>query len=163
MSKIYLPRKLKICFVVWFFPKLSETFVLNQIIELKRQGHQITIFAVYNPAYKLASEDRELETKIHEEILLYRLKWNTFYRTPHTMYSLLKKNRKKFDVVYIQFGDLAARILQYGNINLPTFVVFHNLKDITKKLHYREQRRLYKDLFNREVRILTVSEIMKQK
>ncbi|MBS7562844.1 glycosyltransferase [Mucilaginibacter sp. Bleaf8] len=38
-------KKLKIAFFVGSFPCISETFILNQIVYLVKQGHDVTIFA----------------------------------------------------------------------------------------------------------------------
>lgn len=62
-------KKLKIAFLVERFPKLSETFILNQISYLIEAGHKVDIF----PAGK--SE----ETKVHDEIHRLGLLQHTFY------------------------------------------------------------------------------------
>ena len=54
---------MKIAFVVNAFPSLSETFILNQMTGLADMGHEITIFARYNPR----------EGKIHPEVEKYNL------------------------------------------------------------------------------------------
>lgn len=55
---------MKIGYVLKRFPRLSETFVLNEILELERQGHQIEVFSLLRPP----SEDRHAmlgEMKAH--------------------------------------------------------------------------------------------------
>jgi glycosyltransferase involved in cell wall biosynthesis len=46
---------MKIAYLVKTFPKLSETFVLNEILELERQGVELHIFSLRQPT----------ETKVH--------------------------------------------------------------------------------------------------
>src|SRR5215472_5233498 len=46
---------MKIAYLVKTFPKLSETFVLNEILELERQGLELHIFSLRQPS----------ETKVH--------------------------------------------------------------------------------------------------
>ena len=37
---------MKIAYVLKTFPKLSETFILNEILELERQGLELHIFSL---------------------------------------------------------------------------------------------------------------------
>lgn len=43
------PANLKIGYIVKMFPRLSETFILNEILELERRGAEIVIFSVKKP------------------------------------------------------------------------------------------------------------------
>jgi len=54
---------MKIAILVTEFPKLSETFILNQITDLLEKGHEVTIFAL------CASH----ENKIHSDVKKYNL------------------------------------------------------------------------------------------
>lgn len=60
---------MKIAFIVNTFPKLSETFVLNQITGMLDLGHEIEIFAFYNSN----------ENKIHPDIKKYKLMKRVHY------------------------------------------------------------------------------------
>ena len=62
-------KKMKIAFLVSLFPRLSETFILNQITGLIDRGHEVDIYA-YGPAE---------EPKVHEDVSKYRLLDRTFY------------------------------------------------------------------------------------
>jgi glycosyltransferase involved in cell wall biosynthesis len=42
-------NRIKIAYVVKMFPRLSETFILNEMLELERQGADITIFSLKKP------------------------------------------------------------------------------------------------------------------
>lgn len=42
-------RNLRIGYVAKMFPRLSETFVLNEILELERQGAEVTVFSAKKP------------------------------------------------------------------------------------------------------------------
>ncbi len=42
-------RQLKVGYVVKMFPRLSETFILNEILELERKGVEVTIFSAKRP------------------------------------------------------------------------------------------------------------------
>ena len=41
--------KLKIAYILKMFPRLSETFILNEMLELERLGVEITIFSLKKP------------------------------------------------------------------------------------------------------------------
>jgi glycosyltransferase involved in cell wall biosynthesis len=43
------PRPLRIGYVAKMFPRLSETFVLNEILELERQGAEVVVFSAKKP------------------------------------------------------------------------------------------------------------------
>lgn len=70
---------MKIAFIVGPFPKLSETFILNQITGLIDLGHDVQIFAWGDP----------LEKKMHSDIEKYHLMERVHYFTK------LSKNRLK--------------------------------------------------------------------
>ena len=60
---------MNIAFIVGYFPKLSETFILNQVTALIDRGHKVTIFAATNPR----------ETKVHRDVTDYHLMENVIY------------------------------------------------------------------------------------
>jgi len=60
---------MKIAVIASMFPKLSETFILNQITGLCRRGHQVRIFSRFSPA----------ETIFHPEVGEYNLLKQTVY------------------------------------------------------------------------------------
>src|SRR5712664_2545259 len=63
----------RIGYVVKMFPRLSETFILNEILELERQGMTLHIFSMKRPVEKLAhahaSEVRSPITYLPENFL----------------------------------------------------------------------------------------------
>ncbi|MGB8818783.1 MAG: glycosyltransferase family 4 protein [Rhizobiaceae bacterium] len=44
-----MPDGLSLGYVLKRFPRLSETFVLNEILELERQGHRVEVFSLLRP------------------------------------------------------------------------------------------------------------------
>src|SRR5262252_89080 len=60
-------------YVVKMFPRLSETFILNEILELERQGMALHIFSMKRPVEKVAhahaSEVRSPITYLPENLL----------------------------------------------------------------------------------------------
>jgi colanic acid/amylovoran biosynthesis glycosyltransferase len=55
---------MKIAFLVIEFPKLSETFILNQIVGLIENGHEVTIFSLHR------SEEQKLHPDVKNHDLL---------------------------------------------------------------------------------------------
>src|SRR5579859_259263 len=53
---------MKIAYLLKTFPKLSETFILNEILELERQGMELHIFSLREPS----------ETKVHGAVAQVR-------------------------------------------------------------------------------------------
>jgi len=152
-----------IAFVTWLFPKLSETFVLNQIVELKKLGYKISIFAVKDPRKNLAKEDCELERIIHKDIGKFRLLNLTKYGPPEELSSLIRKGirNKKIDIVYFQFSDLAAEILKHGEIQCPTVSVFHDVPKACSKKEFDGLKKKYNNVFKKITIVLTTSEFSK--
>ena len=62
-------KKLRIAFIVQSFPSVSETFVVNQIINLIDKGYDVTIF----------SFNKNTNSIIHKNILDYKLIDQTIY------------------------------------------------------------------------------------
>ena len=63
-------KKITAAFIVREFPKLSETFILNQIIGLLESGCDVDIFAF---------EKEGENMKFHERINTYHLLERTYY------------------------------------------------------------------------------------
>jgi colanic acid/amylovoran biosynthesis glycosyltransferase len=63
---------MKISFLVDSFPKVSETFVLNQLTWMLDQGHEVEIFA----------RQESNESNVHEEVESYDLLNKTHYANP---------------------------------------------------------------------------------
>ncbi len=60
---------MRIAFIVWEFPTLSETFILNQIVGLLERGHEIDIYA----------EKIGGASKVHHIVEKYNLLERTYY------------------------------------------------------------------------------------
>ncbi|HOK65777.1 MAG TPA: glycosyltransferase [Anaerohalosphaeraceae bacterium] len=60
---------MRIAVIVSTFPKLSETFILNQITGLLKRGHTVRIFSRYHPQ----------ERVLHSEVAEYELLERTVY------------------------------------------------------------------------------------
>lgn len=60
---------MRIAVVVPCFPCLSETFILNQIVEFVKMGHDVTIYAMSKPANSI----------LHQDYIKYRINLKTKY------------------------------------------------------------------------------------
>ena len=60
---------MKIAYVLYAFPQLSESFILNEIVELLEKGHDVQIFSMREP----------MEGVMHEEVNEYHLLERTHY------------------------------------------------------------------------------------
>lgn len=60
---------MKVAYIVNFFPKLSETFILGQITDLIDRGHDVEVISINKP----------IEEAFHEDINKYKLLGKTHY------------------------------------------------------------------------------------
>ncbi len=65
---------MRLLYVVNIFPRLSETFVLDQITALLDKGHDVSILSYHRPEDIVPPDD-----KVHEDIYLYGLQERTLY------------------------------------------------------------------------------------
>ena len=63
---------MKIAFIVFEFPRLSESFILNQIVGFLNMGHDVKIYAEY----------RSKEKKEHPDVAKYRLYERVIFSNP---------------------------------------------------------------------------------
>ena len=95
---------MKIAFIVTEFPKLSETFILNQITGLLELGHEVEIFAFYNPK----------EKKVHDDVEKYRLMERVHYfNIPDSM---IKRALKAIFLIITNFHKSPIKILKSLNV-----------------------------------------------
>jgi len=94
----YMPtvHALNILFVVDFFPKRTETFILNQIARLINRGHTIWIHSYHQ------GKSSELCSIIKDYNLLERASYGTV--CPHAL--------STFDILYCQFGMVGTKMLR---------------------------------------------------
>ena len=68
-SNLERENKVRVAYVLSYFPKLSHTFIMNEIVELIKKGHEVYIFP-----WSHASEN-----VIHEEVVKYKLMERTYF------------------------------------------------------------------------------------
>ncbi|MCX9085639.1 MAG: glycosyltransferase [Candidatus Methanoperedens sp.] len=64
---------MKIAYVIGIFPKLSETFILNEIIELLKRGHDVRIFSMFPPTVGEIQPEEVSEFKILERTYYFSM------------------------------------------------------------------------------------------
>ncbi|MCM3181932.1 glycosyltransferase [Priestia megaterium] len=90
---------MKILFVVGQFPKLSETFILNQITGLIDQGHQVDILA----------EKPTFQENAHEDVHKYNLIDRTYY------YDFPNSKKDKLEILFKATLKYPIKVLQMLN------------------------------------------------
>lgn len=118
---------MRIALIAGSFPKLSETFVLQQIVTLLARGHDVQIFAFDKP------DEKTMHADVHRLRLLER---TTYLRNPRNLVNrcagLLRKLRKRsperFDAIICHFGpngEKARLFRKQGRFDGPLAVFFH--------------------------------------
>ncbi len=100
---------MKIAFLVESFPSISETFILNQIIELINQGNDVEIFAQHKDDSKIV--DKLIEKyKLLDKTHYFGMPENRFYRSIKSVTLFMK---------YLQNAPLpvlrSLNFLKYGS------------------------------------------------
>lgn len=118
--------KMKIAFIVGRFPKLSETFILNQITGLLDLGNDVEIFASSNPD----------EEEVHSDILEYKLMEKVHYfEMPNNM---AKRFLKAIYLIITNFHKNPLEILgslnffKYGKYALSLRLLFTYISFLDK-------------------------------
>jgi colanic acid/amylovoran biosynthesis glycosyltransferase len=164
---------MRIALLAGAFPKLSETFVLEQIVNLLALGHDVQIFAFEAPdepvQHAAVAKHRLLErttylTRARGGVLS---SLSTVLRTPELGFSSLRDrdalarleahgSQGHFDVIYCHFGHIAERARRLRSVGLfsgPLLAVFHAV-DVTV---LAEGPRPYAKLFEEAERLLPIS------
>nr|QNO41822.1 D-inositol-3-phosphate glycosyltransferase [Methanosarcinales archaeon ANME-2c ERB4]QNO42778.1 D-inositol-3-phosphate glycosyltransferase [Methanosarcinales archaeon ANME-2c ERB4] len=102
-----MTQRLKVAYVLSFFPRLSQSFVLNEIVELIRSGHDVQIFPWFHSS----------ETVIHEEIKDYQLLNRTHY---FAIKQIFKKNPFRFLKYFVKTVrySLAAKQISKSELKM---------------------------------------------
>jgi colanic acid/amylovoran biosynthesis glycosyltransferase len=117
---------MKVFIVTYYFPKLTETFILDRITKLLDKGIDITIIAISNTEGKTFYEDSKPESIKHKEIDKYELDKRTVY-----LNSTDPKNfenemiSRKPDIIHFQWAFLAEELLNGTEIDIPILVNYH--------------------------------------
>lgn len=139
---------MKIAFVVWRFPVISETFILNQISGLMDLGHEVDIFSftkgdtrkmhsdvrkygmLARTSYSFAFFDRILRAPLVLSKMLFRnsglaIRSLNFFRFGRKAVSLavlfrasLVAGKGPYDIIHCQYGTVALGFLPLHHLRL---------------------------------------------
>lgn len=101
---------MKIAYVLEIFPKLSESFIVNEIVELLKNGHDVRIFSMILP----------VEDIKHEVVNEYKLLERTHYFSFNRIFKVNLINLLKYFLLGV-FQDIA-------NLKIYTNIFEFNLK-----------------------------------
>ena len=96
--------KKAIGYILRKFPVLSETFILNEILELEAQGYSVHIFSIERPN----------DPRFHH--LLHKLKANVTYIPDLLQFKSLWKNRKKAAQQFAGYKKALGYTLKKGDL-----------------------------------------------
>jgi len=138
---------MKIAFIVSCFPKISESFIVNEIIGLIDLGHEVEIFA-----YEKGAED-----KINENILKYGLLGKVRCLKTLTGYN-------HFDIIIANFGsngNRAVELRKRGLLGGKIITIFYGY-DLSRLIKENGSD-FYKNLFENGDYFLAVSQFFVDK
>ncbi|MFC0263493.1 glycosyltransferase family 4 protein [Fontibacter flavus] len=95
---------MKIAFLLESFPNISETWLINQILDLKRRGFQVSIYSLYRSKSEL----------IHEDVVRSGLLDKTWYFFIPKESNKLKVLRELLVFIFKNSGNFTFRKLNFG-------------------------------------------------
>lgn len=143
-TRLVNDKGMKILYVLDRFPKLSETFILNEVVELLNRGIIIHIVALHNP----------FEDIVNQKVLTHGLMAKTYWLDEGHRKIFLRSDTVKalfrdVDIVHSHFATAAAEVaLRIATIlKKPMTVTTHAYElfenpDTPKLKHLFEQARL---------------------
>jgi glycosyltransferase involved in cell wall biosynthesis len=177
---------MNIVYYLGFFPKLSESFVLNEIYELDQNGHNVAVCALNNPNEDIIHEEfneldipinyirkpsfKDITELISTTALHPRILKDTFYRAPpkyHATNLFRAKKCIKFvgsldwepDHFHSHFASLSNFGAQYASdyYQVPFTITTH-----AHDLYEKPVGAYMSKLLQRANRIITISEYNKE-
>ena len=144
-ERVITERSLKILYVVSSFPRLWETFVINQVTSFLDHGHDVSIFAF----------NKNDKTLVHADVLKYNLLDRTFYHE-------LPVDFRSFDICFCQYGHVGLKFLDYkqkNHVEGKLITCFRSINEVNK-VSARDE---YAKLFSLGDYFLTTCEYIKEK
>lgn len=171
-----MSARMRIAFVTGSFPKLSETFVLDQVTGLIDLGHDVRIFAFEKPSESLQHGAVARYGLLERTTLLENRRDGVAFRALASLSTLPTwlgairyrdalatrfafGSQGAFDVIYCHFGHVAERarrLRRAGFFTGPLVAVFHAY-DLSVYLRERG-RDAYRELFREAERLLPITE-----
>lgn len=151
---------MKIGFFTFFFPRITETFILNKITKLIDTGIDIRIIAIADPSEYKAIEDRELEKLVHPDVVKYKLLDRVIYiplvsGRPDIKLINETIHNLDLDLVHFQWSGLADWVLSETDFDLPIITNFH---EFVIPKNWPRQVSTFQTIYNKSDLILPVSD-----
>jgi colanic acid/amylovoran biosynthesis glycosyltransferase len=173
-------RKLRIAMVLGLFPKLSETFVIEQIVSLLDAGHDVRIFALGDPKEKLHHPEVDEWKLLERTVYLPRKKGlvqklRALSQVPRFGGEALELTRElearrqlgsagSFDAILCHFGHVGEegrKLRRAGFFDGPLAVIFHAADVTTWLAEHGDQA--YERLFAEAALLLPISQHWQKK
>ena len=174
---------MRIAFVIGVFPAVSETFIINQIADLRERGVVVEIFACRRGSLDGVS-DRSLGITVHylemptnrvKRVLLAIPKLLHLLVYPWVLKNLFGKNLrflfwaepfvgKKFDIMHCHFGTVATDYLTIKDIvGIPAKIITTFYGYDVSKIFQEQPARVYDRLIAESSYFLAMSQNMKDR
>jgi colanic acid/amylovoran biosynthesis glycosyltransferase len=153
---------MRIGIITYFFPKITETFILNRITGLIDRGVEVEIIARKNPAVNLSVEDTDPETLVHPAINSYNLLDKTTYLSENSAFELDKiLIDKGIDIAHFQWEWLGEVMLSQRELWKPVFVNVHGV-NIPANWNLPDEVAEYKNILNKATLVLPTSNFLRE-
>lgn len=123
---------MKVAFIVWEFPSLSETFILNQIVGLIERGHEVDIYACNGSSVNFS--------KCHPNVEKYQLLNRTLYppKRSSSRFSRLVKGIELLVANYYKNPSVinSLNIFKYGKQASSLQLLYLSIPLLAKKEPY---------------------------
>lgn len=142
------PSKAKVAYILKMFPRFSETFILNEVLELERQGADLQIFSLKTPNDgRVHADVSKVQAPVHYVELSG---WKDVPRILSSHAKVMRRNPKRYFSVFgrtirrkrwgatkrfIQAGLIAPRLHEAG----ITHVHAHFASSATSVAYYLHQ------------------------
>lgn len=141
---------MRICFFTYFFPRITETFILNKITKLLDCGIDVQILAIYDSRSHKAAEDRDFETEVHGDVAKYRLTGKVTYIPKIDCefdYCEIQKQiaRIKPDIIHFQWSGLAEHVFKKLSFDVPVITNFHEFNLPSSWRQVRSFQNIYRN------------------
>lgn len=146
---------MNITYILDNFPKLSETFIIDEMVGLIQSGHNIEILSLNNPNEKVIHDDIFENSLLEKVLFLSRIKEEPFYKLTH---SDVVNTIVKTDIFVSHFASKGAMLANYLNKNfsIPYIFTTHAFD-----LYISPEPSKIKDLIKNAEKCITISKYNK--
>ncbi len=169
---------MRIAIITNTFPKLSETFIINQVDQLAKLGHEVCVFCSHLDKVffaKLFPASKEISIAVFskrnmmlhyashpQKFISIKKNNNSLGRAMYDQYLQHSINLFSPEIIHFEFSPLAMNYLSIMRfLKGATVVSCRGTGEKVKLLQYPERQELYKQLFSQVDSIHCVSEDMK--